>query len=253
LTGAFDDCPIHLSELNARSDLESLKSTVEGYVTAKQIQADYTTVTDGSGKASFSGLPIGVYYIPELETNQGNLTYRFASSIVVIPQAVEDNQYSYEAAASPKAAQVSSGPEEITYSVAKVWKDGSGADSRPESIAVEIYKDEVLQETVELSSDNDWYYEWNTTDDGANWTVVEKDVPSGYTVSVSQNDTGFVVLNTADTPGSPSTPSKTPSSSGSHPKTGDTSNIYLWIALSALSGAVLLYLGVRDRRDHETE
>ena len=79
----------------------------------------------------------------------------------------------------------------IQLSVVKYWKDKNGNDIDAnkigvKSLTIQIYRKEKgandwkLYKTVKLTADTAWEYHWGAADDGASWTVVEKDVPSGY-------------------------------------------------------------------------
>ena len=82
-------------------------------------------------------------------------------------------------------------PAPVQLSVVKYWKDKSGNDLddkeiKVESLPIQIYRREKDTETwklykkVELTADTAWEYHWGAADDGASWTVTERDVPEGY-------------------------------------------------------------------------
>ena len=84
-------------------------------------------------------------------------------------------------------------PAPIQLSVVKYWKDKNGNDLDDKEISVkslpiQIYRREKdaktwkLYKTVELTADSAWEYHWGAADDGASWTVTERDVPEGYTL-----------------------------------------------------------------------
>ena len=127
-------------------------------------------------------------------------------------------------------------PTPIQLSVVKYWKDKSGNDLddkeiKVESLPIQIYRREKDTETwklykkVDLTADTAWEYHWGAADDGASWTVTERDVPEGYVlqtpIRLGHNATNtkleFRVTNVStdgatptptDTP--PPTPTKTP-------------------------------------------
>ena len=117
----------------------------------------------------------------------------------------------------------------------KLWND-SGSANRPKSIQVDIYKDQVLFETVTLSSENDWSYQWHTVDSGSQWTVTEKNVPNGYTVSISESEGIFTVTNSIKP------------SNQEPPKTGDTFPLWYYLVAMWLSGFLLLSMGILRQR-----
>ena len=82
-------------------------------------------------------------------------------------------------------------PAPIQLSVVKYWKDKNGNDLddkeiKVESLPIQIYRREKdtqawkLFKTAELTAENAWEYHWGAADDGASWTVTERDIPEGY-------------------------------------------------------------------------
>lgn len=89
--------------------------------------------------------------------------------------------------------------DHTTVTVVKNWDDDGFAADRPDTIAVELYKDGTLYDTVYLSAATGWKYQWEKLPMG-NYTVVEKTVPEHYTASVTNNGNTFVITNTHDIP-----------------------------------------------------
>lgn len=88
---------------------------------------------------------------------------------------------------------------ESQLSVRKVWSDGNSAHEG-ESISVNLLKDGVVEDTVELNDDNGWAYTFDRLVEGHTWTVEEAEVPEGYTVSYETTGTAVTIVNTADEP-----------------------------------------------------
>lgn len=86
--------------------------------------------------------------------------------------------------------------EVLNYQVKKLWLANKQAE-RPTPIIIELLKDGVIDREVELNADNNWSYSWEALS-GENWQVAEKDVPRGYTVLITREQTVFTVTNTAD-------------------------------------------------------
>lgn len=96
---------------------------------------------------------------------------------------------------------------------------------------------EKISEQI-LSEANDWSYAWTAPDDGSVWQAVERDVPEHYTVTVREENNIITITNTTtETVPDPKLP-----------QTGDNSHIELYVLLMALSGTVLLLLGIAKRR-----
>ena len=128
----------------------------------------------------------------------------------------------------------------IRLSVLKLWRGDEDRNDRPKSIEVEIFCNGNSYKTVILSEENHWAYSWSAKDDGSRWTVVERNVPQGYTMTVEERGSSFVLTNTW-TPTYPDDPDKPP-------QTGDTSNILLYIMLMIGSGSALIILGISGKK-----
>lgn len=78
--------------------------------------------------------------------------------------------------------------------VKKEWKDSDDTDGiRPESIKVQLYKDETVKvgAAVTLSEKNNWSYNWSELPAWENckeidYTVKEVDIPDGYTCKITE-------------------------------------------------------------------
>ena len=93
-----------------------------------------------------------------------------------------------------------------------------------------------------LSEENHWSYTWTAEDPSADWTVVERNVPAGYSVTVEERETAFVLTNTrADRP-----PEE-------YPETGDTSNILIYSGMFIVSGVALVLLSIAVKRNAHEE
>jgi LPXTG-motif cell wall-anchored protein len=103
LYGSFAGYPLDLSSMNSQKDWDSLKSTVDSYIIADEIEADFTAVTNQSGEACFSDLNTGVYFIPEISVEKEKREFQFESCILVIPQILTDGSLEYDVTAAPKA------------------------------------------------------------------------------------------------------------------------------------------------------
>ena len=93
--------------------------------------------------------------------------------------------------------------EKTSVSVEKVWNDASNQDGmRPDSVSVSLMNGTTVVDTQVLSQTNNWKYTFANLDKKANgqvidYTVVENDVPAGYSVEVTGNkETGYVITNT---------------------------------------------------------
>ena len=159
------------------------------------------------------------------------------------------------------------------HSVTKLWTDSGYTHKRPEQIEVEIYKNDNLWDTQILNSDNGWNYTWQADADDSRWSVVEKNVPAGYTVSVSENSGVFSIVNTYKAEKPKEDPDDDPKDDlkddskdeqsviHGNPveiitnvvKTGDSHSVHVFAILMCLSGIGLVLMGVYRNRKHNEE
>jgi LPXTG-motif cell wall-anchored protein len=130
--------------------------------------------------------------------------------------------------------------EKAELKVLKLWRGDEGKNDRPKSIEVEIFHNGSSYKTVILSQENNWAYSWPVTDDASVWTVVERNVPQGYTMTVEERGAAFVLTNTW-TPTDPEDPDKPP-------ETGDSSNIMMYVLIMIVSGSMLIFVGIRAKK-----
>lgn len=238
LCGGFEKYRVELNGVKESTEWQEINQTLNGYITADDVKPTAEQKTNEKGKVVFGGLSCGMYLVSEEKVTKDSSEYTFESFMVSLPSVNEDGTWNYNVSAEPKADKKT--PEnptkdKIKYTVVKTWKDIGNTDKRPQSIKVEIFKDGKTQKTETLSSKNDWSYTWETENDGSKWTVVERDVPTGYTVSVTQKGKSFSVVN------------RYPGSSG-NPKTGDSTKMTLYIILMGAAGAALIAVGVINRK-----
>lgn len=106
-----------------------------------------------------------------------------------------------------------------------------------------MLRGDQIYDTVSLSADNNWRYEWTDLDGSYEWTVVEKET-EGYTVEVSRESDTYVITNTYDEP-TPTVQEKT-----TLPQTGQ-----LWWPVPVLTaaGLILIVIGLVRRRGGNDE
>ncbi|MHC5227115.1 Cna B-type domain-containing protein [Enterococcus sp. LJL99] len=114
-------------------------------------------------------------------------------------------------------------PGETSATVTKSWDDKNNQDGkRPSQIQVQLYgNNEAVGAPVTLNEGNQWQYTWTELPEKANgqdiiYTVKEVNVPSGYDVSINNEDQGnLLITNTMETttPPEPTKPNK-PSQGG---------------------------------------
>jgi hypothetical protein len=270
-TAGFQDSGVSLSKDD--SSWSAQASTLEAYVVEQRAEgAEIPPVasgtTDSLGKVAFPDLPSGLYLLVGDGKTWGGSSYKSQPVLLTLPYQEDVASWTTEPLVYTKNAvrDLRESPTEI--SVVKVWKDSDYTDQRPQSVTVALYQDEAFYASVTLSEENSWRYTWEELDSASDYYVVEQNVPSGYTVSVAQEGTHFVVTNTytpptetpspTPTPTTPNTPTtstpKTPTTTTTTTKLPQTGQLWWPVTILALSGLAMLVLGwgiYRRGHDHE--
>ena len=236
LTAEFAKTNLNLNGIKAKSEWQTVRTTLESYIISNKINPTLNATTDNSGKVVFETLKTGLYLAVIDDAVTEDLTCCFESTLLSLPSLDQDNNWQYKVgvASKPEVVPPIDPDEEIELKVIKLWK-GDKAALRPKSIKIEILRDGEIYKTVTLNAKNNWSYSWSAKNDGAIWTVVEPKVPSGYTATFDKRDNVFIVTNIYPP-------------SGETPITGDTSNILLYVILMGVAGTALIVLGVTGKR-----
>ena len=235
LAGGFEELPVELNQVKTQEEWRQVASTLAAYVTALDIAPSAQALTDENGMVQFAQLPLGLYLVEGVRAEREDGYCQFDSFVISVPDLDEADAWVYDVVAKPKSVFQQILPQEITYTVNKLWKDEGHAHLRPQSITLELYRDGELVETVTLSAENNWTYSWTTQDDGAVWQVVEANVPDGYTVTMEQREAHFFVTNSYDEPVPP-------------PETGDISGTSVYLLMMVGAGLGLIVLGLTARK-----
>ena len=242
LTTAFQSSGLVLNNVQSTAEWNIIRSTLEAHIIANDITANNTTSTDQSGLVCFDGLKPGLYLVVPDHESEVKLHCLFDPALVALPGLGTDGLWLYQISVTSKGTILppADADDEISYQILKLWKGDRNHSKRPTTIEVEIFRNGKSDQTVTLSEENHWSYSWTAKDDGAEWMVVERNVPSDYTATLDKRDMTFVLTNTL-------TPD-TPPSGTDVPKTGDTSNIMLYILLMYASGISLVLLGIMGKK-----
>lgn len=240
LTGPFTGYPVKIHGITSQKEWRDAASTLAAYIAADSIVPTATGKTDENGFAHFSDLSQGLYLVLGITAETEDGIYTFENFCIFLPTPRDDGTLDYDMTAKPKYVRTPPPvvPGNVRYQVVKLWNDSHANHKRPNGVLVEILRNGVVYETVSLRPDNDWTYVWEVEKNGDRWTVVERDIPDGYTVVVTAAETTFTVTNTY-----PTTPPDTP------PQTGDDFPLTQYLLIMALSGLGLLALGIWYQRN----
>ena len=238
LTPDFAESALSVNGIQTQGEWNTIRTTLESYIMANSIEADYEAVTEEDGQVIFSQLAPGLYLASEVTIAREELTCHFDAALVALPGLDFQGywQSQVDVAAKPEVLPPVGPDEEAWCKVVKLWQ-GNDTD-RPKSVEVEIFRNGISYQKVTLSEENQWSYRWSVKNDGASWQVAEQNVPVGYTVTVQAKGDTFVVTNTWSDPNDPQTP----------PQTGDSFPVMLFVVLFYLSGSLLLILGIAGKR-----
>lgn len=238
LTDRFAATKLTVNGVSSTSEWDAIRSTLKSYIVSKDLSADFEKTTDSKGSVSFDTLTPGLYFVMPVRVDDGESYYSFDHALIALPGLDDDGLWKYDVTAGPKSQKETPTGNDKEYSVLKLWRDNGKQESRPTSVEVDIICNGKVVETIVLSAENNWSYSWIAKDNGDVWQVSEKNVPKGYVVTVEEYKTSFTIINT-----NPSVPD--------NPKTGDTSNIGLYVMLMCASGLLFVILGITAKRRSE--
>lgn len=249
LTSSFRSSDLVLNGVSSASEWNMIRTTLGAHIVANHIEATSSAVTDAEGKISVSSLKPGLYLAVPGQVIQNDAHYLFDSALIALPGLGTDGKWQYQVTVTAKAEVLPpiTPDEETEFKILKLWKGDTGRADRPKRVEVEIFRNGISYQTVVLSAENQWSYSWKAPADNAQWLVVERNIPSGYSVTVEKKETSFVLTNVRHT----DSPGNRPNWPGHAPKTGDTSHILLYTVLLYASGMILLLLGITRKRRRE--
>ena len=200
----------------------SLASTLVNYLSADETIAptdsDKVAVVNAdtdaeTGQVKFEDLTVGVYLVVPAGIKDGSYTYTTPYYLAALPGLNSDDTWSYDLTVDNKFERSyqggGGGTTTINRNVLKRWENAEGVE-QPDSVTVQLLRDGEVYDEVELNDGNDWRHSWTRLSRNYDWTLVEVDVPSDYSVSIEEDGNTFVVTNTAEAPVPTPTPTPTP-------------------------------------------
>ena len=170
----------------------NMAGMLAGYAAADGIAADVTATTDAQGNADFGTLSIGLYLLTGESFAANGKIYTPQATLIALPGRDEDENWVYDVTVNVKPDVTD---EETTdVEVMKVWDDGD-YESRPGQVRVVLVGDGQIVDSATLDKTNNWRHTWTGLDANTSWQVVERPVPSGYTVSTMREDGLITITN----------------------------------------------------------
>jgi hypothetical protein len=179
LTDDFKNYQVDYSKLN-EEEWKELGNVLAAYTRMDKLDPQCSGTTDKNGKLVFDDSQItkGVYLVVGDSVKNGDKKYTVEPFFVAVTGQDVDVEV------NPKY-KVEVQMNHVDLTALKIWKDEDAEDERPESIEVYLLKNGEISDTVTLSEDNSWRYKWTNLAGDAQWDVMEKEIPKGYTLSTS--------------------------------------------------------------------
>lgn len=180
-TDAFADCGTPLDD-------PALTAALDVFVTEHAAPVE-KRVTDGQGSAVFANLPLGLYFVKQTGTVAG---YAPCTSFLVTVPNYDQEGNVYDVNASPKTdiARLT----DIT--IRKVWNTDASAEAT-DSVTIQLLKNGVVVKTATLSGKNNWQVTYTDMPESDAYSIVEVNVPKGFTATYSKSGYVFTVTNTS--------------------------------------------------------
>ena len=222
------------------------------------IAGKYGDMTFHDGVAAFTlrhgqsmkatGLPAGIHYTVTESDNAGYTVTASGENGTI--KAGETAEVLFN---NHKSGGGGDGNGDVDVSVKKVWKLDDGGKAADAVTAV-LLRDGKEYQRVELNEQNGWTYTWTGLSDRYTWTAAEADVPDGFTSTVDKNGLTFTITNDdkptdPGDPTDPDEPADPDKPTNDIPKTGDETNLTLWLVLLGISGmgAMITLLGSKRK------
>ena len=151
-------CEADLSNFKDESLTENIKKCISETTTNTK------KITDSNGIVKFNDLKLGLYLVKQ--TNKVEGFSSIDEFLVMIPKNIDSN-WTYNIEAKPKTEIY----QTIDLQVIKEWNKQNKNNKLPESVTIELLKDEEVIDTVTLSELNNWTYTWDDIEKSDKYSV----------------------------------------------------------------------------------
>ena len=180
-TNAFENCGVALDD-------PTLSIKLDVFVEDHSVLSE-KLATDAYGKAFFTNLPLGLYFVKQTNNVTG---YAPCTSFLVTIPNDNINGYVYDVDASPKIDLA----KFTSITIRKVWNTDASAKA-VDSVTVQLLRDGIVVETAILSDQNNWQITCCDMPASDAYSIMEVNVPEGFTATYSKSGDVFTVTNTA--------------------------------------------------------
>ena len=180
-TEQFNHCEASLDDVTEDDFLEEVSKCI------KEDSEGIVDYTDENGNVVFDELPLGLYLVKQTNKVDG---YSIIDTFMAHIPVTIDNSWTYDIVAEPKTEII----RLMDVIVEKLWDVEEGV-VLPESIIIELLKGEEVIDEVTLTEEDKWTYTWVQIDESDEYSVREKVVPHGYSVTYRQEGNKFIVTN----------------------------------------------------------
>lgn len=180
-TEQFSGCEVSLEDINK----DGLHKELEKCITEET--TGISDFTDENGNVVFEDLSLGLYLVKQTNKVEG---YSVIDTFIANIPVTIDNSWTYDIVAEPKTEII----RLMDVIVEKKW-DIQNSRSTPESVVIELLKNGEVIDEITLSKENNWTHTWIQITESDEYSVREKVVPEGYTVTYRQEGNKFIVTN----------------------------------------------------------
>ena len=188
---------IVLTKVDAEDSSATLAGAVFKLYSADDVLVD-TYTTDENGEIRVEDLPAGGYYWVEVQPPEGYVLDNTEHSCSVSADHTEQVTVSNTRGPvpDPPPPQEPDDAKRITITIKKVWNADASAKAA-DSVTVQLLCDGVVVKTAKLNEQNDWQVIYTDMPESDAYSIVEVNIPKGFSVTYSKSGYEFTVTNTA--------------------------------------------------------
>lgn len=195
LKECFTGYPVVLNQ-QTKEEWAGQAQALASYIKRDAVHADYSTTTNSTGNADFNDLKEGMYLAVAQTLEKDGYIYQAMPYFITIPGKSINGKPQYNVKTTAKYEKTTVTDDKTDYKVVKIWSDKNHEKIRPKSITVQLLCDGKVSQEVRLSKENNWQYTWKDLSSKNQWEVVEKKETTDYFVSISKQETSFIIQNT---------------------------------------------------------